>query len=136
MYGIRFKEALAVSHWLCGEETVEITLRPWLTMWDEAMLPQLRKEFHPRKLGYRFLERLPERCADVYARPLPIWLYLRTCLAFSRFFWRVLSGLYWWGVIHKTTPKGCAFRWRDLRLGPGREYKVQRRRPQNPDASS
>lgn len=123
MYGLRFENVEATDHWNDGDLTVEITKKPWLTQWEERALASVGKGFHPRALGYRFLEHRPEILLSVYARPLPIWLYLRTCLAFSRFFWSVLSGLYWWGIIHKTTPRGCAFRWRDLRLGPGREYK-------------
>lgn len=123
MFGIRFDKVEAVSHWDEGETTVEIKTKPWLTEWSDMALSQMQKEFHPRALGYRFLEHRPDIRTDVYARPLLVWLYLWLCLRVSRTFWVTLSGLYWWGFIHKKTPRGVATHLRDLRLGPGREYK-------------
>lgn len=115
-----FRQLEAIRHWDEGEETVEIKGRPWVTQWDSKVLSQVREEFHPRGLGYRFLEHRPEMRTDIYARPLVVWAYLWCCLRVRGIFWGVVDWLgYKHGFIHFTTPDGQRSRWRDLRLGPG-----------------
>ena len=116
MYGIRFRQVEATTHWDEGEETVEINEKPWLTEW-EAVLTEVQSGFHPRALGYRFLERNPMRRTHIYARPFLVWLYLWGCLGVSRARRGLVQWLYQHDVIHFRTPESMCVRWCDLGLG-------------------
>ncbi len=118
MFGIRFKQVDAVSHWLEDETTVEIKGKPWLTEWSDRVLREVQEEFHPRALGYRFLEHLTWAKTDIYARPLLAWLYLWVCLRVSRVWWGLVQWLYQHDIIHFRTPEAMRIRWRDLGFGP------------------
>lgn len=118
MFGLRFKQVEAISLWDEGETTVEIKSKPWLTEWADLLLRQVRAEFHPRALGYRFLEHDPSHRVNVYARPLLVWLYLWLCLSVGRAFWWMEQVLYQHDIIHFRTPEAMRVRWRDLGLGP------------------
>ena len=120
MFGLRFKQVEAVSHWDDGETTVEIKTKPWLTEWDCKGLLQVQAEFHPRALGYRFLEHRLDSRTDVYARPWPLWAVLRVHQRVLHAFYAVLHGAHRRGFIHLATRQGLRWRWRDLRLGQGK----------------
>ena len=100
-------------------ESVSIVDKPLVAEISERFL---RDEFTVGFLklhGYRMADRYLDRRTQLWVRPLPLWLVIRTRVRASFAFWRAMRWAYGHGVFHLASPEGMLFRWRDVRPGRG-----------------
>jgi len=74
--------------------------------------------------GYRPVCRDITCLAEIYARPLPLWLFYKTLERLEWAWWKVWGGLFDVGFFNfDSVPEGVKPRWRDYRPGPSAEAR-------------